>query len=114
MPAAYGAAGSLVAVLLWLYFSAERFLFGAEFTRVYSEVVGHGLNECERRDLARARCERQALLGRATLEEGSATEPKHSANPSSSDSVLVRVSRVPSSGHDAQTLRRTAEACTGA
>jgi len=35
--AAYGAAGSLVVVLLWLYFSAQVFLMGAEFTRVYSE-----------------------------------------------------------------------------
>jgi len=34
--AAYGAAGSLVVVLLWLYFSAQVFLMGAEFTRVYS------------------------------------------------------------------------------
>lgn len=34
--AAYGAAGSLVVVLLWLYFSAYMFLLGAEFTQVYS------------------------------------------------------------------------------
>jgi membrane protein len=33
--AAYGAAGSLVVVLLWLYFSAQIFLYGAEFTQVY-------------------------------------------------------------------------------
>jgi uncharacterized BrkB/YihY/UPF0761 family membrane protein len=26
-----------VVVLLWLYFSAQVFLIGAEFTRVYSE-----------------------------------------------------------------------------
>jgi len=32
----YGAAGSAVVVLLWLYFSAQMFLFGAEFTQVYS------------------------------------------------------------------------------
>ena len=35
--AAYGAAGSLVVVLLWLHFSAQVFLMGAEFTRVYAE-----------------------------------------------------------------------------
>jgi len=33
---AYGAAGSLMVVLLWLYFSAQMFLFGAEFTQVYA------------------------------------------------------------------------------
>jgi membrane protein len=35
--AAYGAAGSLVVVLLWFYFSAQMFLLGAEFTRLYAE-----------------------------------------------------------------------------
>jgi membrane protein len=41
--AAYGAAGSLVVVLLWLYFSAEMFLLGAEFTQVYSTRFERGL-----------------------------------------------------------------------
>jgi len=31
-PTAYGAAASLAALLLWLYYSAQIFLFGAEFT----------------------------------------------------------------------------------
>jgi len=33
---AYGAAGSLVMLLSWVYYSAMVFLLGAEFTRVYS------------------------------------------------------------------------------
>ena len=33
----YGGAGSLVVLLLWVFYSAQIFLFGAEFTRVYSE-----------------------------------------------------------------------------
>ena len=32
---AYGAAGSLVVLLLWVYYSAQLVLLGAEFTRVY-------------------------------------------------------------------------------
>ncbi len=32
----YGAAGSLVAVIVWVYYSAQIFLFGAEFTFVYA------------------------------------------------------------------------------
>lgn len=32
----YGAAGSLVAVVVWIYYSAQIFFFGAEFTRVYA------------------------------------------------------------------------------
>jgi hypothetical protein len=35
---AYGAAGSLVAVIVWVYYSAQIFFFGAEFTRVYSDA----------------------------------------------------------------------------
>jgi membrane protein len=33
---AYGAAGTLVVLLLWLYYSAQVFLLGAEFTSVYA------------------------------------------------------------------------------
>ena len=35
---AYGAAGTLVALLLWLYYSAQIFLLGAEFTAVHARV----------------------------------------------------------------------------
>jgi membrane protein len=38
---AYGAAGSLVAVIVWVYYSAQIFFFGAEFTRVYSDAHAH-------------------------------------------------------------------------
>ena len=37
---AYGAAGSLVVVLVWVYYSAQILLFGAEFTQVYSKTHG--------------------------------------------------------------------------
>lgn len=33
----YGAAGSVVAVMLWIYYSAQTFLLGAEFTSVHAE-----------------------------------------------------------------------------
>jgi len=36
----FGAARSLVIVLLWVYYSAQVFLFGAEFTWVYSHACG--------------------------------------------------------------------------
>jgi membrane protein len=32
----YGAAGALIVVLLWIYYSSQIFLLGAEFTKVYS------------------------------------------------------------------------------
>jgi membrane protein len=37
---AFGAAGSLVVVLLWVYYSAQIFLVGAEFTWVYANMLG--------------------------------------------------------------------------
>jgi len=37
---AYGAAGSLAVLLIWLYYSAQIFLFGAEFTKVYANRYG--------------------------------------------------------------------------
>ncbi len=36
----FGAAGSLVVMLVWVYFSAQIFLLGAEFTWVYSHEYG--------------------------------------------------------------------------
>ena len=36
----FGAAGSLVVILLWLYYSAQIFLLGAEFTWVYANTFG--------------------------------------------------------------------------
>jgi membrane protein len=38
---AYGAAASLVVVLVWVYYSAQIFYFGAEFTKVYATRSGH-------------------------------------------------------------------------
>ncbi len=37
---AYGAAGALAILLVWVYYSAQIFLIGAEFTRVYASSHG--------------------------------------------------------------------------
>jgi membrane protein len=37
---AYGAAGSLVVLLLWIYYSAQILFLGAEFTQVYAHRFG--------------------------------------------------------------------------
>jgi membrane protein len=37
---AYGAASSLVALLLWVFYSAQILLFGAEFTKIYANRYG--------------------------------------------------------------------------
>lgn len=36
----YGVAGALILVLLWIYYSAQILLFGAAYTRAYSECLG--------------------------------------------------------------------------
>jgi membrane protein len=42
----YGAAGSVIIILVWVYYSAQIFFFGAEFTQVYSRH--HGSNPSKR------------------------------------------------------------------
>lgn len=39
----YGAAGSLVILLLWIYYSAQILFFGAEITQVYATRYGSGI-----------------------------------------------------------------------
>jgi membrane protein len=36
----YGAAGALLIIILWVYYSAQIFLIGAEYTRAYAETHG--------------------------------------------------------------------------
>ncbi|HEY5572627.1 MAG TPA: YihY/virulence factor BrkB family protein [Anaerolineales bacterium] len=44
----FGAAGSLVGILLWVYYSAQILLFGAEFTKVYTRRHGSKIRPAER------------------------------------------------------------------
>jgi membrane protein len=54
----YGAAGSLVIVLVWVYYSAQIFFFGAEFTQVYA--CEHGSDPlCSRRPRRQTKSEAQ-------------------------------------------------------
>lgn len=39
----YGAAGSLIVVLVWIYYSAQILMFGAEFTKLYAIRYGGGI-----------------------------------------------------------------------
>jgi len=40
LSSAYGAAGSIMVLLLWIYYSAQIFLLGAEFTHVFTYSLG--------------------------------------------------------------------------
>jgi len=50
----YGPAGSLVALLVWVYYSAQIFLMGAEFTWAYSHIFGSRKNKDTPQDLSNA------------------------------------------------------------
>jgi membrane protein len=43
----YGAAGSILIILLWVYYSAQILLFGAEFTQVYARRFGSRIEPSE-------------------------------------------------------------------
>jgi membrane protein len=48
---AYGAAGSLIIILVWVYYSAQIFLFGAELTKAHALQQGRKLVQDEQRKM---------------------------------------------------------------
>ena len=44
---AYGAAGSIVVILVWIYYTSAILYIGAEFTQVYAEAVGSRIEPAE-------------------------------------------------------------------
>jgi len=43
----YGAAGSIIVILLWIYYTAAILYIGAEFTQVYAEALGSKIEPAE-------------------------------------------------------------------
>jgi membrane protein len=43
----YGAAGSVIVILLWVYYTATILYMGAEFTQVYAEAIGSRIEPAE-------------------------------------------------------------------
>lgn len=66
---AFGAAGSLAVLLVWVYYSSQIVLFGAEFTRVYADEYGRRVVPSDNAvqvpetPLARAAMEKQIKKG---------------------------------------------------
>ncbi|MDB5152474.1 MAG: YihY/virulence factor BrkB family protein [Mucilaginibacter sp.] len=44
---AYGAAGSIIIILVWIYYSSAILFIGAEFTQVYAEAIGCHIEPAE-------------------------------------------------------------------
>jgi len=57
----YGAAGSLVTLLLWVYYSSLMFLFGAELTQVYATRYGSKVTSAENAQSLRPASESQKI-----------------------------------------------------
>jgi len=60
----YGAAGALVIILLWIYYSAQIFFLGAEFTKMYARRCGSPV---------RPTLQAQAVTAEARAQEGLAS-----------------------------------------
>jgi membrane protein len=59
----YGAAGSLITVLLWVYYSSVIFLLGAEFTVVYANTYGSGVVPMENPESISTASDRKTQTG---------------------------------------------------
>jgi membrane protein len=65
----FGTAGSLVIVMVWVYYASQIFLFGAELTRVYAETHG------SRRDQTKDRRSTATKTGRRRTDSGMMGSP---------------------------------------
>jgi membrane protein len=88
----FGAAGSLVIVLLWVYYSSQIFLLGAEFTKTYA--YRHGSRREATKPEAKSASPRKSDQGAATDEqrdtEGDrATDTDRAPKPSAPPRGLV-------------------------
>ena len=54
----FGSAGSMVVLMIWVYYASQIFLLGAEFTRIYADKFG------SRRAVAKERRSSQSRTGR--------------------------------------------------
>lgn len=88
----YGAAGSLVAVVVWIYYSAQIFFFGAEFTRVYADSRDGKLGA------AAASAPEKSAPSPAPVEKANPLPPRIEATAAVSTPVVVRAAVVKAPG----------------
>jgi membrane protein len=77
----YGAAGSLIVLLVWIYWSAQILFFGAEFTQVYAKTHGSRIGDM--------------TTDKSKPPERRASNPEGAAKPEAGDST-TRPAAVPS------------------
>jgi len=76
----FGAAGSLVLLLVWVYYSAQILLFGAEFTQVYANKYGS----------------RIVSEGRVVSESGAVKEPLRKGGTAAVSKQIIPLTSAPS------------------
>jgi membrane protein len=76
----YGTAGSLVLVMLWVYYSAQILLLGAEFTQVYASRNGVPIEPEDGASLAAKRRERMALASVSQSQPASSAKKGNGAS----------------------------------
>jgi membrane protein len=74
----FGVAGSLVVVLVWIYYSAQILLLGAEFTQVYTNMYGSRVRPAEDAEFIteEARAQQGLKGSKDTTEKGKQEEGK--------------------------------------
>jgi membrane protein len=61
----FGAAGALVIVIVWVYYSSQVFFLGAEFTKEYALQHGSRRHEVRRKPLSEMNADFDSLVHRA-------------------------------------------------
>jgi hypothetical protein len=104
----FGAAGSLVIMMVWVYYSAQIFLFGAEFTWVYANMYGSRRNEAAQEKAARtAESEVPTRSDTGTIPDSTGTARGESA-PSAGSTVPSGAAPFVDRGHAALSQPRPA------
>lgn len=80
---AYGAAGSIVALVIWVYYSSQVVLIGAEFTEAYARLFGSKITPDEKAislEELRASAQKDVAAKDMARKDGLATEPDVTAH----------------------------------
>lgn len=79
---AYGAAGPLIVLLVWIYYTAQLFFYGAEFTRAYSEMHGSKRTVTSKLQAAAgSQAHREAAIQEASYRPAQAAKLNSSTTP---------------------------------
>jgi membrane protein len=101
---AYGAAGSLVVLLIWVYYSAQILFFGAEFTQVYATKYGSRIVPAKNAVAVTEEAQAQQGMTRTEDLEAKTREQEQTTGPSTNSAGQARSQ--PMTGRQANPQRR--------